>query len=196
VTTPDQPTAAPCWARWPSTSRDPNTRIVHCDLPSGHDGDHCETDTESTWPACCPGESFRGDPHGMHTHDCPTYLASMAAFEQRTTVLSPTEQAAFDQRFRELMAGPQRWEVLQPSESEREQAAYERGVAEGRAKAAAFIANEIRAELVCCEIYQHAHGDEERVEQAERSGHAICFWGEAAARIAVGRDDAEEAPDA
>jgi hypothetical protein len=53
----------------------------------------------------------------------------------------------------------------------------------------AFIANDIRAELVCCDIYDRAKGDEKAINAAERSGHGICFWGEAAARIAEGREE-------
>jgi hypothetical protein len=63
-------------------------------------------------------------------------------------------------------------------------AAYERGVAEGRRQATAKIAHEIRAELVCCEIYDKAEGDEDAIRKLERAGHGICFWGEAGARIA------------
>ena len=33
-------------------------------------------------PDCCPGEPAHGDPHGMHTFDCPVYLANMAALER------------------------------------------------------------------------------------------------------------------
>lgn len=29
---------------------------------------------------CCPGEPFRGDPKGLHTHDCPVYQANIDAF--------------------------------------------------------------------------------------------------------------------
>ncbi len=48
-------------------------------------------------------------------------------------------------------------------------------IAEERAR----IAYRIRAELVCCDVY-------ERDSYTERAGreHPICFWGEAAARIA------------
>lgn len=54
-------------------------------------------------------------------------------------------------------------------------------VAAGRAVARA--ARDIRAELVCCDVY-------ERDRDTERAGrtHAICFWGEAGARIAEGGD--------
>lgn len=48
----------------------------------------------------------------------------------------------------------------------------------------ARIAYEIRAELVCCHIYDQAEGDVAAVAAAEESSRAICFWGEAAARIA------------
>lgn len=51
----------------------------------------------------------------------------------------------------------------------------------------AAIAYEIRAELVCCDIYEsHDPG------KAERAGHAICYWGEAAARIAENRPADED----
>jgi hypothetical protein len=39
-----------CNARYPSTSTDPNTRIVECGLPAGHDGAHVESGTRSSWP--------------------------------------------------------------------------------------------------------------------------------------------------
>ncbi|GIF14818.1 hypothetical protein [Actinoplanes teichomyceticus] len=44
----------------------------------------------------------------------------------------------------------------------------------------AQIAYRIRAELVCCDVYDRDH-------DTERAGktHSICFWGEAAARIAL-----------
>lgn len=43
----------------------------------------------------------------------------------------------------------------------------------------AAIAYRIRAELVCCDVYERDHD----TDRAGRT-HAICFWGEAAARIA------------
>lgn len=30
---------------------------------------------------CCPGEPCMGDPRGMHTFDCPVYLANVEAWE-------------------------------------------------------------------------------------------------------------------
>lgn len=47
-----------------------------------------------------------------------------------------------------------------------------------RARYRQHLAWQIRAELVCCDVYERDHG-------TERAGtrHAICFWGEAAARI-------------
>src|SRR5688500_4733613 len=46
----DQPTPATrCSATYPSKSRDPNTRIVHCHLEAGHPGEHEEEGTEVTW---------------------------------------------------------------------------------------------------------------------------------------------------
>jgi hypothetical protein len=78
-------------------------------------------------------------------------------------------------------------------------AAYADGVGdgrpEGRRTAAAKIAEEIRRELVCCHIYDaieaEAKGDEVAIRKIERTGHGICFWGEAGARIAeqVGRGE-------
>lgn len=43
----------------------------------------------------------------------------------------------------------------------------------------ASIAYRIRAELVCCDVYERDHD----TDRAGRT-HPICFWGEAAARIA------------
>jgi hypothetical protein len=112
----DQPTPAPrCSAVYPSTSKDPNTRIVHCELPAGHEGDHEEVSTESSWPACCPGESFRGDPHGFHADDCPVYLASVAAWEASRPRVEPQPWPP------QLPSSPTRADV---------DAAYERGKAE------------------------------------------------------------------
>lgn len=51
----------------------------------------------------------------------------------------------------------------------------------------AAIAEEIRAELVCCDIL-----DTKNPGKAERAGHAICYWGEAAARLAEGRPADED----
>lgn len=56
-----------------------------------------------------------------------------------------------------------------------EDEAYAKGVAD-TAKA---IAYRIRAELVCCHIY-----DEDAWTERAGTRHAICFWGEAGARIA------------
>jgi hypothetical protein len=48
-----------------------------------------------------------------------------------------------------------------------------------RAKVAAEIARDIRRELVCCDIYEERHQF-----GGYPQAHAICYWGEAAARIA------------
>lgn len=45
------------------------------------------------------------------------------------------------------------------------------------------IAYRIRTELVCCNIYQRVQDSEVPLERLGGS-HAICYWGEAAARIA------------
>lgn len=52
---------------------------------------------------------------------------------------------------------------------------------------AAQTAHRIRAELVCCDVYERDH-------DTDRAGttHAICFWGEAAARL-VEDDQGEHA---
>ena len=72
---------------------------------------------------------------------------------------------------------------------------------------AARKAMEIRAELVCCDIYQRlvdcakaAHDPDPEVRQVARVAqkelygsteyHAICHWGEYAARIVEGKEDA------
>lgn len=56
------------------------------------------------------------------------------------------------------------------------------------------IAYRIRAELVCCDAYD-VHGRLDASDEIEPP-HAICYWGEAAARIAEGRsdDDTPEQP--
>lgn len=56
----------------------------------------------------------------------------------------------------------------------------------------AAIAHQIRAELVCCRQYDETHDGltQEQMEEAvdrlwaSPGYHAICFWGEAAARLA------------
>jgi hypothetical protein len=75
------------------------------------------------------------------------------------------------------------------------QAVGEQGVAAGCREATAKTAEEIRRELVCCHIYDavktEAAGDEVPIRGIERTGHGICFWGEASAQIAeeVGRGE-------
>jgi len=61
--------------------RQPGDRIVRCDLTRGHDGDHEETDTGSTWPGCTcdlvdvsrfnsgKPEYVLGDPEGCPIHE-------------------------------------------------------------------------------------------------------------------------------
>lgn len=58
------------------------------------------------------------------------------------------------------------------------------------------IAERIRQELVCCDIYQRInHGSPSEDEWKNRMAHAVlnrewhdlCYWGEASARIAEGR---------
>ena len=47
------------------------------------------------------------------------------------------------------------------------------------------IAYRIRAELVCCDVYDQFGGDFNGYVGLDSSDlHTICFWGEAAARIA------------
>ncbi len=59
--------------------------------------------------------------------------------------------------------------------------------------AARRIADRIRAELVCCDIYgrlapvlaaENASGLWAEVTDRRTQGHQICYWGEAAARLA------------
>lgn len=52
------------------------------------------------------------------------------------------------------------------------------------------VAYRIRAELVCCNIYERVNDARElTLEQAleSRDWHDLCYWGEASARIAEGR---------
>lgn len=62
----------------------------------------------------------------------------------------------------------------------------------------AAIAYEIRAELVCCRIYDELAEARRTLSDAEfdkvltARGHGICYWGEAGARAAEGRDNEEQ----
>ena len=52
------------------------------------------------------------------------------------------------------------------------------------------VAYRIRAELVCCDLYDRVNVRKElTLEEAEESEdwHALCYWGEASAQIAEGR---------
>jgi hypothetical protein len=44
------------------------------------------------------------------------------------------------------------------------------------------IAYNIRAELVCCDAYERFR---HHPDDAENAGHGLCYWGEAAARVAL-----------
>jgi hypothetical protein len=69
-------------------------------------------------------------------------------------------------------------------------AGYARGVSEGRRQAAEAIAYKIRAELVCCDIYEQLRPLRESEPSNYRDlfdaidDHDLCYWGEASARIA------------
>jgi hypothetical protein len=70
------------------------------------------------------------------------------------------------------------------------QARYERQIRDAAyRRAAADIAHRIRRELVCCDVYDRDQG----TNRAGRT-HAICFWGEAGARLAeaTGRGETVE----
>lgn len=54
----------------------------------------------------------------------------------------------------------------------------------------AYVAEEIRRELVCCHIYKR--GTAVEVEEARLTGHDLCYWGEASARIAEDRPVPDE----
>jgi len=45
---------------------------------------------------CCPGAPGFGDPNGMHTHDCPAYLANVAAFMAMQWAKDDARAAAVD----------------------------------------------------------------------------------------------------
>lgn len=56
--------------------------------------------------------------------------------------------------------------------------------------ASAEIAYRIRAELVCCDVYERVVDRHEltlRDAMANPDWHDLCYWGEAAARLAEGR---------
>lgn len=133
MTTPD-----PCNARYPSTDR--TARIVHCDLPAGHDGDHEETDTESTWPQAQPrlmsntpatfwaarerAAYERGKAEGIAEGEAER-AELRGALEETRLLLEQAEQHARDTQD----------ELLPEVEAE----AYARGLAEGRRLAIAAV---------------------------------------------------------
>lgn len=51
------------------------------------------------------------------------------------------------------------------------------------------IAFRIRAELVCCDLFERVQQSELTITQAQssRDWHDLCYWGEASARLAEGR---------
>jgi hypothetical protein len=51
------------------------------------------------------------------------------------------------------------------------------------------IAYRIRAELVCCDIYDRVNSGEMTLSdvKATRDWHDLCYWGEASAQVAEGR---------
>jgi len=56
-----------------------------------------------------------------------------------------------------------------------------------RRLAAADAAHRIRAELVCCDIYDKVNGAREMTFEAaiaSKEWHDVCYWGEVAARLA------------
>lgn len=64
-----------------------------------------------------------------------------------------------------------------------------RDTAEAVSKATVkYLAGRIRAELVCCDIYERVQrdgGDENAIGRAvlRGDGHDLCYWGETAARL-------------
>lgn len=54
------------------------------------------------------------------------------------------------------------------------------------------IAYRIRAELVCCDIYDEVQAGRRKHPDRGASSHTICYWGEAAARLAEEYDDHPE----
>lgn len=80
------------------------------------------------------------------------------------------------------MAGNELAAALQPKVA----AMIEDARADERKTVAETIAYEIRAELVCCDIYDRLskERDERRWRTEQTKGHDLCYWGEAAARIA------------
>jgi hypothetical protein len=65
--------------------------------------------------------------------------------------------------------------VVKPRKSELQPLAI------GPREVAERIAYNIRAELVCCDAYDRWSGDSFAAEEA---GQGLCYWGEAAARLA------------
>lgn len=57
------------------------------------------------------------------------------------------------------------------------------------------IAYRIRAELVCCDIYDRVQRREAQHPEVNGSNHTLCYWGEAAAQLAETPADWQDAPD-
>ncbi len=63
-----------------------------------------------------------------------------------------------------------------------ERQAVDAAVEAARREAGKAIADRIIAELVCCHVYEE-HAEAGSYNESVH-GHAICYWGEAGARIA------------
>jgi len=127
--------------------------------------DWYETDREKTMPVVEAAQAWRRIRYG-----------SAPIAEYPKDFFSPLERAI-------IAAVDQMGSTWTPAGPDEHGELRARLVADARRIAGRVIAEEIRRELVCCcNVYERDHG-------TSRGGatHAICFWGEAAARIAEGR---------
>lgn len=64
-----------------------------------------------------------------------------------------------------------------------------------QAAAGRQIAYRIRAELVCCNVYDEVQAGRRKHPEVSGSSHTICYWGEASARIAETPEQWRDDPD-
>ncbi len=121
--------------------------------------------------------------HGNHTYDAWCAICRGEVAEIVPVVLAAAAPLIVEHYLRsrirsaEVETAPEEvWEQVR-------QVARNAAVRTAVVDALRSAAGKIRAELVCCNAYDLAHGDGPLIARVEYGGHGICFWGEAAARI-------------
>ena len=122
----------------------------------------------------CPMCGYTTEPLGLHVADHIWTAHSPGEYAERL--------AQIDDIHKELEIA-QRSARMWQLEAELQM----RNVRDARLSVGKEIAETIRRELVCCDVYErHAGGPKAGTE------HPICFWGEAAARLASDEPDSEK----